>query len=83
MGLGPSLPPVELARWDSAFFVEVKCLFSTTPEAEIFSKSKEKEVGEETEVKGGHWCDRTLGRTRSQYDRRVRSMVASVHGTGC
>jgi hypothetical protein len=45
---------------DSAFFVEVKCIFFTTPEAEIFSKSKEKEVREETEVKGGHWCVKGL-----------------------
>jgi hypothetical protein len=41
-------------------FVEVKCIFSTTPKAKIFSMSKEKEVGEETEAKGGHWCDQTL-----------------------
>jgi hypothetical protein len=39
MGLGPSLPPVELARWNSTLFVEVKRLFSTTPMAEIFFKS--------------------------------------------
>jgi hypothetical protein len=38
MGLGPSLPPVELARRDLAFFMEVKRLFSTTSEVEIFSK---------------------------------------------
>jgi hypothetical protein len=56
--------------------------FFTTPEAEIFSKSKEKEVGEETEAKGGHWCDRTLDRTRSRHDRRVRSVAAGVRGTG-
>jgi hypothetical protein len=43
MGLGP---------------MEVKCIFFTTPEAELFSKSKEKEVGEKTETKRGHWCDR-------------------------
>jgi hypothetical protein len=32
-------------------FVEVKCIFSTTPEAENFSKS----LWIETEVNGGHW----------------------------
>jgi hypothetical protein len=32
-------------------FVEVKCIFSTTPEAENFSKSS----WIETEVNGGHW----------------------------
>jgi hypothetical protein len=31
-------------------FVEVKCIFSTTPEAEIFSKS----LWIETEANGGH-----------------------------
>jgi hypothetical protein len=30
--LGPSLPPAELARWDSVFFVKIKCLFSFAPE---------------------------------------------------
>jgi hypothetical protein len=55
MGLRPSLPPTELARQDSALFVEVKCLFSTTPEAEIFSKSS----WIETEMNGGQWGDRT------------------------
>jgi hypothetical protein len=68
---------------DSAFFLEVKCIFSTTPEAEIFSKSKEKEVGEETEAKGGHWCDQTLDRTQSRHDRRARSVAAAVRGAGC
>jgi hypothetical protein len=60
------------------FVVEVKYIFSTMPEVEIFSKLKEKEVGEETEAKGGHWCDRT----RSRHDRRIRSVAAIVHGTG-
>jgi hypothetical protein len=48
------LPPAEHVRQDSAFFVEVKCIFSTMPEAENFSKSKEKELREEIEAKGGH-----------------------------
>jgi hypothetical protein len=54
MGLGPSLPPASQARRDSALFVEVKRFFSTTLEAETFSKSNKKEVGEETEANGGH-----------------------------
>jgi hypothetical protein len=29
--LGSSLPPVELARWDSSIFKEMKCLFFFTP----------------------------------------------------
>jgi hypothetical protein len=32
-GLGSFLPPAELARWDLALSMEVKCLFSTAPEA--------------------------------------------------
>jgi hypothetical protein len=65
MGLGPSLPPTELARWDSVLFVKVKCLFSTMPETEIFSKLS----WIETKANGGHWGDRTLYQTRSLYDR--------------
>jgi hypothetical protein len=65
MGLGPSVPPTELARWDSALFMEVKCIFFTTSEAEIFSKS----LWIETEANGGHWGDRTLNRTWSRHDR--------------
>jgi hypothetical protein len=53
-GLGSSLPPVELARRDSALFGEVKCLFSYAPE-----------VKKETEANGGHRGDWT----RSLYDR--------------
>jgi hypothetical protein len=79
--LGSSLPPAEQARRDLAFFVEVKCIFFTTLDAENFSKSTEKEVKEETETKGGHWCDRTLDRTQSRHDRRVRSVAAAVRGT--
>jgi hypothetical protein len=71
MGLGPS-------RWDSVFFVEVKCIFSTTSEVKIFSKSKEKEVVEETEAKEDHWCDRT----RSRHDRRNRLVAAAVRARG-
>jgi hypothetical protein len=59
--LGSSLPPTELARWDSGVFEDLKCLFSTTPEAENFSKSS----WIETAANGGHWCDRT----RSRHDR--------------
>jgi hypothetical protein len=40
-------------------FCGSETLFSNTPEAETFSKSKEKEVGEETEANGGHWGDQT------------------------
>jgi hypothetical protein len=50
---------------DSALFVEVKRLFSTTLEAEIFSKSS----WIETEVNGSHRGDRTLNQMRSRYDR--------------
>jgi hypothetical protein len=57
-GLGSSLPPAELARWDSALFGEVKCLFSTAPK-----------IKKETEANGGHCGDRTLHRTRSRFDR--------------
>jgi hypothetical protein len=39
-------------------FVEVKCLFSTTPKAEIFSKSS----WIETKANGDHWGDRTWSR---------------------
>jgi hypothetical protein len=60
MGLGPSLPPAELARRNSALFMEVKRLFFTTPEAEILSKPS----WIETEANGGHRGDRTLNRTR-------------------
>jgi hypothetical protein len=63
-------------------FVEMKCIFSIMSEAENFSKSKEKEVGEETEAKGSHWCDRTLDRTRSRHDQCVRSVAAAMRGAG-
>jgi hypothetical protein len=42
-GLGPSLPPAELARRDLGVFEEFKRLFSTTPE-----------VRKETKANGGH-----------------------------
>jgi hypothetical protein len=64
MGLGPSLPPVKLARRDSTLFVEVKRLFSTTSETEFFSKSS----WIEPEANGGHWGDRMLNWTRPRYD---------------
>jgi hypothetical protein len=54
--------------------VKVKRLFSTTPEAEIFSKSS----WIETEANGGHWGDRTLNWTRSRLTGCVRSVVAAV-----
>jgi hypothetical protein len=57
----------------------VKCIFPTTSKAEIFSKSKAKEVGEEIEAKGGHWCDRMW----SRHERHVRSVAAVVRGMGC
>jgi hypothetical protein len=62
-GLGSSLPPTELARRDSALFGEVKRLFSIAPE-----------VGKETEANRCHCGDRTLHRTRSRLDQRVRSV---------
>jgi hypothetical protein len=37
-------------RWSFGAFVEVKCIFFTTPEVEIFSKSS----WIETEANGGH-----------------------------
>jgi hypothetical protein len=37
-------------QWSLSAFVKVKCLFSTTPEAENFSKSS----WIETKVNGGH-----------------------------
>jgi hypothetical protein len=61
MGLGPSLPPASQAWQDSALFVEVICIFSTMPEAEIFSKSSLIE----TEANEDHWDDRM----RSLHDR--------------
>jgi hypothetical protein len=66
--LGPSLPRAELARRNSAFFVEVKCLFSTTSEAEIFSsqrrrKSEKKQRQKEVTGVTGRWTGRGLGTT--------------------
>jgi hypothetical protein len=57
-GLGPSLPPAELATRDLGVFEELKRLFFTTPE-----------VRKETETNEGHSGDRTLNRTRSRFDR--------------
>jgi hypothetical protein len=45
--------------------VEVKRLFSTTSDVEIFSKSS----WIETEANGGHRGDLTLNRTRSRHNR--------------
>jgi hypothetical protein len=47
------------------FFVEVKCLFSTTPVTKIFSKSS----WIETETNRGQWGDRSLDRTWSRHNR--------------
>jgi hypothetical protein len=58
MGLGPSLPPIELERQDLVLFVEVKRLFSITPETKFFSKS----LWVEKEANGGHRGDRTRSR---------------------
>jgi hypothetical protein len=41
MGLGPSLPPAELARQDSGVFVEMKRLFSIAPKDEKGGKVME------------------------------------------
>jgi hypothetical protein len=65
-GLGSSLPPAEIARWDSALFGEVKCLFSTAPE-----------VRKETEANDGHYGDQTLHRSRFDRTRPVSSQQLS------
>jgi hypothetical protein len=75
MGLGPSLPPAELARRNSVFFVEVKHLFSTKPEMEIFSKSS----WLETEANGGHWGDWT--RSRNDRTRPVNGSTRLARDT--
>jgi hypothetical protein len=67
-GLGSSLSPAELARWDSDVFEELKRLFSTMPE-----------VGIETEAHGGHRGDRTLDRMRSLFDRTRPVSVQRLH----
>jgi hypothetical protein len=71
---------VEFERRDSTLFVEVKRLFSTTPEAEIFYKSS----WIETEANGGHWIDRMLNRTWSRHDRMrpVSDRSSLVRGLG-
>jgi hypothetical protein len=74
MGLGPSLPPAELARRNSALFMEVKRLFFTTPEAEILSKPS----WIETEANGDHRGDRTLNRTRPVSGSGSQARVARV-----
>ena len=38
--MGSSLPTVELARWDSGVFVEIKCFFSIAPVKNL-EKSRE------------------------------------------
>jgi hypothetical protein len=69
-GLGSSLPPAELARWDSALFEEVKCLFYTAPE-----------LKKETEANGGHYGDRTVHRTRSRFDQTRPVSSQQLSGT--
>jgi hypothetical protein len=68
--LGSSLPPVELARRDSALFGEVKCLFSIALE-----------VGKETKANSGHCGDRTLHQTRSRFDRTRPVSSQQLSGT--
>jgi hypothetical protein len=75
MGLGPSLPPAELARQDLTLLVEVKHLFSTVPEA------KESYWGDRTLNRTRSRHDRTrsvsgsssLARDARALHRRVRS----------
>jgi hypothetical protein len=55
-------------------FVQVKCIFSTTSEAEIFSKLS----WIETEANGGHWGDRTLNQMWSRHD-----WTRLVSGSSC
>jgi surface antigen len=62
MGLGPSV--------GFNTFVEVKCIFSTMPEAVIFSKSS----WIETEANRGHWGDLKLKRTRPVSSRCCRGV---------
>jgi hypothetical protein len=73
MSLGPSL---SRARRDSALFVEVKRLFSTTPEMKIFSKSS----WIETEANEGHRGDRT--RSRHNRTHPVSDSSSLAHGLG-
>jgi hypothetical protein len=74
-GLGSSLPPVELARWDSTFFVEVKYLFfSIVPKA--------RNGGESSGCLSLKNFDRTLDRTRSRMDLRVQSVAAAAETRG-
>jgi hypothetical protein len=68
-GLGPSLPPAELARRDSGVSKKLKRLFSTSSE-----------VGKETEANGGHQGDRMLHRMRSRFDRTC--LVSSTQQSG-
>jgi hypothetical protein len=70
-GLGLSLPSAELASAEFRRFQGV--------EKPIFHYA---EVGKETEANGGHRGDRTLHRTRSRYDRRVRSVQRGVRRAG-
>jgi hypothetical protein len=71
--LGTSLPPAELARRDSGVFEEMKYLFSITPEA--------RKGGESPECLFLKNFNRTLDRTRSRMDLRVRSALVEGRGT--
>jgi hypothetical protein len=71
-GLGSSLPPTELVRQDSVLFMEMKCLLSIAPEA--------RKGGESLECLSLKNSNRTLDRTRSRVDLRVR--LAQVKGRG-
>jgi hypothetical protein len=70
--LGSSLPLAEFTRRDSDVLVEIKCIFSIMPEAR-----KGDESSEYLSLKNSN---RTLDRTRSRVDLRVRS--AQVEGRG-
>jgi hypothetical protein len=70
--LSSSLPPAELARRDSVLFGKVKHLFSTTPKVEKRRRMSGVFLTENS--------DRTLDRTWSKVDLRVRS--ALVEGRG-
>jgi hypothetical protein len=63
-----------------ALFVEVKRLFSPTPETKFFSKSS----WIETETNGGHWGDWTLNRTRSWHVQTspISNSCCLAHGLG-
>jgi hypothetical protein len=77
-GFGFLSPSPRACEAGFGVFMEMKCIFSTTPKAENFSKSS----WIKTAANGGHWNDRTLDRTRSRHNQRVRSVAVAVRGTG-